>query len=228
MKLVRCLNTNEQEIIDKKFNMLIGISLGNKYFSPENIREYINWALENTKERVAILIPDKIHAVNYEVKSGYKPERAVKLASKEGAKVQEVVEIILNELSEDKRSLVEVLIWDKIETPEYQRMVAILRQEFKDNEKFRNLILEIVKENIKSEKLTDADYERLASYPLEELPMLISGIEYNGVKYDLLPYPGVSQIDYLVVDLQEGKSFPEITQKLNIKDKLRIIEAYAE
>jgi hypothetical protein len=32
----------------------------------------------------------------------------------------------------------------------------------------------------------------------------------------------------LNIDLQEGKNFPEITKKLNIKNKLKLIEAYAE
>ncbi|MDD5341112.1 MAG: tRNA-dependent cyclodipeptide synthase [Patescibacteria group bacterium] len=228
MKIGRCLNTTKEEIEAKKFNIFIGISLGNKYFTRENIKGYIDWALANTKEKVAILIPDKIHSVNYEVKSGYKKERAEKLAHKEGDKVLKIVESILGEFDKARRGIVDILTWDKIETEEYKRMVNVLRQEFSIDDKFRSLILEIVKENVKSDKLTESDYEKLASYPLEELPMLISGFEYNGVKYDLLPYPGISKIDYLVLDLQEGKSFPDITRKLNIKNRLGLIEAYAE
>jgi len=41
------LNCTEQEIQSKKFNIFVGISLGNKYFTKENIKKYILWALEN-------------------------------------------------------------------------------------------------------------------------------------------------------------------------------------
>ena len=228
MKITSCLNTTEQEIIAKKFNIFVGISLGNKYFTQKNIKDYILWALENTKDKVAILIPDKIHSTNYEVKNGYKKERADKLGIKEGEKALAIVENILTELGEEKSKLVEILNWEKIETNKHKRMVAILRDEFENNNWFKDLIIEIVKENIQSEKLSDSDYEKLANYPLEELPMLVSGIEYDGAEYDLLPYPGISKIDYLAIDLQEGKSFSNITQKLNVKNKLRLIEAYAE
>jgi len=228
MRIATYLNTNEADLQSKKFNIFIGISLGNKYFSEENIKDYLLWALENTKEKVAILIPDKIHSINYEIKSGYSKDRAEKLAFREGEKIREMVENILAKLSSKKRALVDILKWENIQTSEHKFMVETLQKEFETNEEFKNLIIEIVKENVQSEKMNNSDYEKLAIYPLEELPMLISGIEYNGLRYDLLPYPGISKIDHLTIDLQEGKSFPEITKKLNIKIKLRLIEAYAE
>lgn len=228
MRITTYLNTTESDLQSRKFNIFIGISLGNKYFSKENIKDYLLWALENTKEKVAILIPDKIHAVNYEVRSKYSKERAGNLAFREGEKVKAVVENIFSEIEPEKRALVNILKWESIETNEHKCMVDILHKEFENNKDFRNSILEIVKENIQSEKLTDSDYEKLATYPLEELPMLVSGIEYDGLVYDLLAYPGISKIDHLAIDLQEGKDFPEITKKLNVRAKLRLIEAYAE
>ena len=58
--------------------------------------------------------------------------------------------------------------------------------------------------------------------------MLVSGIEFEGTIYDLLPYPGISKIDHLAIALQEGEEFPKITAELNIGAKLRLIEAYAK
>lgn len=228
MKIATYLNTTENDLQSRKFNIFIGVSLGNKYFSKENIKDYLLWALENTKEKVAVLIPDKIHSVNYEVRSKYSKERAENLAFREGEKIKDVVENILSEIEPEKRSFVNILKWQSIETGEHKSMVKILHEEFENNKEFRNLILEIVKENIQSEKLTDSDYEKLATYPIEELPMLVSGIEYDGLVYDLLPYPGISKIDHLAIDLQEGKNFPEITKKLGVGEKLRLIEAYAK
>ena len=228
MRIATYLNTTESDLQSRKFNIFIGISLGNKYFSKENIKDYLLWALENTKEKVAILIPDKIHSVNYEVRSKYSKERAENLAFREGEKIKEVVENILSEIEPEKSALVNILKWESIETNEHKSMVEILHKEFENNKDFRNSILGIVKENMQSDKLTDSDYEKLATYPLEELPMLVSGIEYDGLTYDLLPYPGISKIDHLAIDLQEGKNFPEITKKLNIKTKLKLVEAYAD
>jgi|SRR3989344_1285314 len=226
MRIEAFLNINEHDFYSKKFNILIGISLGNKYFSEENIKNYLLWALENTKDKVAILIPDKIHSVNYEVKSRYSKGRAEKLALREGKKIKNFCENILSQINPEKWALVEILSWENIETDEHNNMAVVLREEFGKNKKFKNLIIEIVKESIQSTGLTDFDYEKLSAYPLEELPILISGIEYRGTRYNLLPYPGVSKIDHLAIDLQEGKNFPEITEKLNIKEKLGLVEVY--
>lgn len=228
MKITTYLNTTEKEILGKNLNVLIGISIGNKYFTKEHIRNYLLWAIENTKEKVAVLIPDKIHAVNYEVRSGYKKQRAQKRAVREGERIEKMVQDILNEFLPEKRSLVSILKWEEIETDEYKKMTSILYNEFKNNPNFRNEVMGIVKEYCYLEKLNDCDYEKLATYPIEELPMLVCGVNHNGVEYNLLPYPGLSKIDDLKIGLQEGTLYPEISKKLAIKNKLRLIEAYAE
>ncbi|OGF36161.1 hypothetical protein A2482_02730 [Candidatus Falkowbacteria bacterium RIFOXYC2_FULL_48_21] len=107
MRIVTYLNTTEEEIFAKKFNIVVGISLGNKDFKRELVRSYLLWAIENTKEKVLVLIPDKIHSVNYEIKNGYKKERACKLSAREGKKVEEMVKDILDEFTPEKRSIVQ-------------------------------------------------------------------------------------------------------------------------
>ncbi|MBX9809457.1 tRNA-dependent cyclodipeptide synthase [Candidatus Gracilibacteria bacterium] len=226
MKIKTYLNTTEQEIITRKFNILIGISLGNKYFSREHIRDYLLWAITNTNESIVVLIPDKIHALNYEIRCGYKKMRANTVAIRDGNKMENIVQNILNEFTPEQRALVLILKWHAIETNKHQEMVRILYNEFEKNVQFKNEIIKIVKESINLDKVADLELEKLAAYPLEELPMLISGIEFNNIKYELLPYPGISSIDNLVVGLQDGSIFPEISKKLNILNKLRLIEAY--
>lgn len=228
MRIATYLNTSKQEVFTKKLNIIIGISIGNKYFTKEHIRDYLLWSIENTKERVAVLIPDKIHAVNYEVRSGYNNRKAEKRARREGEKIKNIVEEIINDFSEEQQTIVDVLKWEEIETDNHKSMVSIFYDEFKNNPKFKSDVLEIVKEYFCSEKLADCDYEKLATYILEELPMLVAGIEHKGIKYNLLPYPGISKIDNLKIGLQEGTIYPEITKKLSITNKLRYIEAYAE
>ena len=87
--------------------------------------------------------------------------------------------------------------------------------------------MEIPKEN-KSFKFTEEEFKKLSFYALNELPLFIKGIKYDKKIYNLIPYPGLGKIDYLTIDLLEGKSFPELTKKLKIKNKSAILEAYVD
>lgn len=229
MKIASCLNASRAEILSKKFNIFIGISLGNKYFTREHIREYLLWALEHTKEKIAVLIPDKIHAINYEVRNEYSADRAFSVTRRKGDEAEELVAEIIKgaEIPENKA---EIVRWELIEDSLYLRMLNIFRAAFEENQAFRKAVIDTVKETLPyaNFNFSDAQYEKLAQYVIEELPMLMSGIRIGGVNYEVLPYPGFANIDYLAIDLQEGKSFPVITKKLNIQNKLKLIEAYAE
>ncbi|HUC02063.1 MAG TPA: tRNA-dependent cyclodipeptide synthase [Candidatus Paceibacterota bacterium] len=229
MRITRYLNTTQAELQAKKFNILIGISLGNKYFTDSHIKDYVLWAIENTKEKTAVLIPDKIHAINYEAKSQYKPERALALATRKGKEIEEIILGIKKEFKIPNDKL-QILHWEEIENETYNHMLHIFSDAFKNNTSFRDAVFNIVKDtpHFKELNLNDSQYEKLCNYVIDELPMLISGVEKNGIAYDLLPYPGFANIDYLAIDLQEGKNFPKITEQLHIKNKLRLIEAYAD
>lgn len=229
MRIVSLLNVTEQDLVAKKFNIFIGISLGKKYFSKENTQAYIEWALQHTKEKVAVLIPDKIHAVNYEVKNNYSPERAAAHARRKGDEVEMNVAAIINKLNIPSSKL-EIVHWNEIENGSYLQMLDVLRVAFHENPVFHKTVIEITKNapRMGTEELSDAQYEKLSEYVINELPMLISGFEKDSVDYNLLPYPGFVDIDYLAIDLQEGKTFPDITKKLNIKNKCRLIEAYTD
>jgi tRNA-dependent cyclodipeptide synthase len=229
MRIGKCLNIAKAEIKERRFNIFIGISLGNKYFTREHIRNYLLWGLENTRERVAILIPDKIHGINYEVKSGYSFERASAIARRKGDEMEKMVVEIMGEL-EIPPCKVQILRWEQIENESYLQMLRIFREAFLGDAEFRTVVTGIVKEipNIKSLKLDDVQYGRLSQYVINELPVLIGGIKKDGINYELLPYPGFSDIDYLALDLQEGKSFPKITKQLDIRGKSKLVEAYVE
>jgi len=229
MRITKCFNTNKEEIAEKQFNIFIGISLGNKYFTPQNIQAYIVWALENTKNKVAVLIPDKIHAINYEVKNDYSPERARSVAQRKGDKVKKIVLEIKNGLRIPESKL-QIIRWEEIENESHLYMLKVFHNAFRENADFKEVIIKMVKEtpHLSGLGFDDSQYAKLAQYVLDELPMLMSGIQKDNVSYQLLPYPGFANIDYLAIDLQEGKSFPEITNGLNIKNKLRLVEAFVE
>lgn len=229
MRIEKYLNTSEAEVERKKFNIFLGLSLGNRYWTPEHIRKFLFWALEHTKDRVAILIPDKIQAINYEVKNNYSPGRAMTVAKRKGDEVEETVRKILNEV-DASRSKVEIVRWEQTEDEEYKHILDILRSEFEKNPDFRKAVIDSVKDvpHMRALHLDDSQYARLSKYVIDEMPVLLSGFQMNGTRYDLIPYPGLAKIDYLRDELLNGTSFPEITRRLNIQTKVGIVEAYAE
>lgn len=228
MRIARYFNTTELDILPNKVNFIIGISLGNKYFSREHIKEYILWSVDNAKEKVVVLIADKIHAINYEARFHYAKGKALKLAMKDGLKIQKTIDGIIGELPQEKQIMVEVVHWEEIEDQIFKHNFSILEKAFKTNVNFRDTVFAIVKEAIKSGLLSELDYEQLCTYPISELPIFLNGFDCKGIVYDAQIYPGVSKIDYLTDDLGKGKVFSEITKNLIIKHKLKIIEAYAE
>lgn len=231
MMIKTYLNCTKQEIQSKKFNIFVGISLGNKYFTKENIKKYILWALENTKDDVLVLIADKNHAVNYEVLNDYNQDRALQVALRKGIETEESVKKIVRGLPKEKHHLIKICRWeDARKSLYYQDKIKIFLNEFQENSKFHNFIIKIVQENLggKAENLNLEQLEKLALYVLDELPIFLNGVEFERKIYDLHPYPGRSFLEDLLMNLQNGKLFPKLAKMLEIKNKIAEVEAYVE
>jgi len=226
VKINEILNGTINEIEERQYNIFIGISLGNKYFTKEHIKSYLKWALDHTKDKVALIIADKIQAINYEVRNGYSKERAMKVSLKLGNRIKEEVQQIISSFPKKDQNRIVVLHWEEIETKKHLEQVSILFKEFNSNKEFYNEIINIVKENIKS--LNESEYEKLAHYVLNELPTFINGCYFNNELYNLIIYPGLGGIDYLSIGLQTKTKYRELSERLEIKNKVIIIEGYAE
>jgi tRNA-dependent cyclodipeptide synthase len=231
MKIGQCINATQNNIDNNKFNYWIGISLGNKYFSEENIQKYVEWTLLNTNESVLIVIADWIYSINTQVLDKRNEQSSLRKAMRLGdVKLGEVTEII-NQLPPKQAAKVKIARWKDIENSEFhQNRVHVLFDEFQKKKDFYMRIIEIVKENFKgSPKTLEASgIEKLSEYVLHEIPMFLDGIHLFGYTYDAILYPKIGLIDLLEKDLQEGLIFPELTKKLNIKSPAAIIEAYVE
>jgi tRNA-dependent cyclodipeptide synthase len=225
------LNCTKKDVKSKKFNIFVGISLGNKYFSKENIKKYILWALGNTKDDVLVLIADRNHAINYEVLNRYNSKRALRVALQKGAETEASVKKIVRSLPKEKQHLVKICKWAGARKSKYyQDKIKIVLNEFKQDNKFHDFIIKIVQENLgsKSKTLNLKKLEKLSLYVLDELPIILNGVEFNGKIYDLHAYPGLSGLDDLIMGLQKGKLFPKLAKKLEIKNKIAEVEAYVE
>lgn len=231
MRITRYFNCTWEEIKSRQFNIYFGISLGNKYFSKENLEKYLDWAFEHTKERILFVIADTNHAKNYEVFNKYSPDKALRHALKDGDKIVSVIETIISGLPERKRSLIDVVRWaDLQESSYYKEKISVITKEFEGNEKFRKYILDIVEENLKN-RVSDLDQHqkiKLSQYVLDEIPIMVNGIEYKNRLYNLYPYPGAGSYDDLLLGLQNKTLFLDLAEKLEITNRVAEIEAFVE
>ena len=221
------INVTLEDLKSKKHNIFVGVSLGNKFFSPKNIKEYLLWALESTKESVLVLVADEIQAINYQVLNNYTEGRAVNVAIRKGEEKKQEISKVVSSLLEDQQNKVIIADWgDLRKLPEYQGQIDVVKSEFENNPEFQEYIIRIIDENIGvvRPELNLSDKKKLAGYVLEELPSLLCGINYDGRVYTLHPYPNLSSFDYLLEGMSNGKLFPELTTKLEVTDKIAIVE----
>lgn len=237
MRITKYVGASKQEVESKKFNIWIGISLGNKYFTKEHIKEYILWALEHTKEDVLVVIADQIHTINLEVTSRYSKLSAYKHAFKIGDEKEKEINELINSLPKEKQRLIRIVRWREVLNTKYhQYRLEVLFDEFKKKEKFYSKIMKMTTDHWKNSPhhFTIAELERLAEYFIYETPLYLNGAKYGGIPeqggktYLLQPYPGLGDFDEFLQDLEQGKSFPELTKKLKITDRIVTLEAYAE
>ena len=222
---------SKEEVENKNFNVWIGISLGNKYFSKENMREYILWALEHTREDILIVIADRIHRINLEVLDKYSENRAFKIAMRKGDEKEKEIREVISELSPKKQKSVNLVRWKDVITSKYHNYrLELLFEEFKKNKGFHDFVIQVVKENPKvtSKTLSENQLDKLAQYVLQEIPVFLNGVKYKDKTYELNIYPGAGLIDELIFGLQDGKLFPEITKKLKITNKIGILDGYVD
>lgn len=236
MRIEHYVNTTPEEVAAKYFNVVIGVSLGNKYFSKENLHKYIEWALGVTKNRVLVFIGDTLQIPNLEVLNGKTPERALQIALKMGDEKLTEIQEILAELPGESRKKIEVLRWDDVTQGEiYQKNRNVLRDAFKNNPEFRDYIIQCMKDARKDraetiERLNPVQLARLADYIIDELPFFTCGIvsPNTGEIYNLLPYPGISKINEIERGLQNRTIFPEVADRLTFIEKNATVDIWVD
>ena len=84
--------------------------------------------------------------------------------------------------------------------------------------------------NRRNKNLTEEQLTCLAGYILSELPTLLDGIEFDRVRYRLVFYPTFihSGMSDLATHIQNAKIFPNLREKLNLKDKTVMVEAFID
>jgi len=177
-----------------------------------------------------------LQAINLEVLDHRTSEKALQKAIKIGDKKYKEVQTIINNLPENKKSKVVLARWkDSLNNPTYIKNVELIKDEYKNNPEFHQLIVEIVKGGRmdradRLSKMTEVEFDRLADYVLYELPHITNGVKRDGndTIYTVLLYPGLSKLNDLSAGLSNRTMFLDLAKKLNILNKVGIVEAYTD
>ena len=211
------------EVKSKNFNIYLGISLGNKWFTKEHMKENLFWALKYTKSRVGLLVADTLHAINYEVRNDMSHENALRKAIINGDKIISILKEIIVELPKNKQNIIDIIRWGDVKNDEFNKeFIPILYSEFENNPEFRKCILNLVGSFTEKtrEKLNEDKLKKLARYILDELPELLHGFTYKGTYYNCYTYPYDSQLTQFVEKIQKKELFPHLHEKLDIKNNI--------
>lgn len=236
MRIATYLNITPKEVAEKQHNIWIGVSLGNKYFTRKHIEEYIKWSILNTKQKVLIVIPDVLHSINLEVLDRRSPQRALQKAIRIGDSKEAEIKEIISQLSSDDQNKIEIIRWTNIlKNKEYEHNLKIIKEEFLNNIEFHKFIVDIIKKgrpdrSLRLSKMSLAELNRLADYVLYELPSFVNGVhgKEDNIVYTLLPYPGLNSLDDLTIGLSNRTMFVDLADKLQLSNKIGILEAYVE
>ena len=214
----------KEEVLSKKFIIYMGISLNNKWFTKENMGEYILWGLKHTKERFCIEIADTLQAINYKVRSKYTEKAAIRKALKEGDKFIEIINEIISKLPEKDKKRIDVIRWKDVKADiDYKSALPVFQKEFETNKNFREAIKNIVKDfgaRLEQPPMREEKIEKLCEYIVEELPQLINGFTFNRTYYNCLIYPSDALLLQLIEQIQRKEKFPELHNKLKIKNNV--------
>ena len=103
---MRFFGIDSEDVYEKKYNIFIGISITNKKLTSEMVYNYLEWALRNTKDKVAVIIADDLNIINYELLDKYGKEKAFNRARKVGDEFGELFRKELSRFDEEEQKKV--------------------------------------------------------------------------------------------------------------------------
>lgn len=208
-----------KEILENKgYTIGIGISIGNKWFNPDNIFELIKWSLDRSKNKVVVYVADSIHAINISVRSRRSMDTARRLALRAGENIFSSVKDKIKELPLEQINRLLFVRWDEIIDGAYSKKLEFLRALYQNNSLFNEAICNIVRAHVSNEdrKFSDDDIYKFGLYIIEELPECINRVSMRGIVVDAYAYPFDGELTRFIQQIQDGEIFPEI--KENIMD----------
>ena len=203
---------NIADLEAKKYTIGVGISLGNKWFTPENIIEVAKWSLEHSTGKVVIYAADSIHAINLEVRNRISHEKALKQAERMSSELFEKVKVGLAGFDQNDISRLLFVNWDAIVDDNFNKKLEYLMDRYEKDPVFKDYIHNIVRSHTSKEsrKFSEEDVDRFGDYIISEMPEFLTRVPMGGVVVDAYVYPHDNEVTKFAEDLQKGAIFPEI------------------
>lgn len=219
MKLGNIRGGTIEELESGQYTIGVGISLGNKWFTVNNIIGLIEWCFKYSKDKVIVYVADSIHAINLEVRNKISYKKALEKSNKMGDLIlKDVKREAEKKFSKNENEKIVYVKWDEIIDDKYKQKLKFVRDFYKNNQDFRNFIVSFVKDFTSKEDRTFSEDEiyRLGEYIIEELPEIINRVYMKGIICQAYTYPFDGKLVEFVEKVQKGQIFQEI--KENIMD----------
>jgi len=223
MDVEKTFNITKEDIEAKKFNIFLPICVGSKFFlnditPTEIISDYIKWALQHTKEKIIILIVDKIQITNWIVRnSNISYEQNMRRLMRKGLQIKENFQELIKKLPKKEQKKIEIIRWEDYCKNDFfcNKTTKIIYNEFKNNKEFRKRVLESIKASITDRTFNEESYVTLCNYVLDEFALAYHGTEFNGVSYSLYVYPYTDEVLELIEEIKKGNQFLGLFKKLD-------------
>lgn len=219
MNLYKIRGGNLDDLNNKNYNIGVGISLGNKWFTTENIIGLIQWCLPHTRKYVVVYVADSIHAINLEVRKRISYEKASRLADQMGTDLlNQVKQEVEKNFSPEDISKIHYVKWNTLTNDAFTAKVKYLYDFYEHNPDFKNHLISIVKNSLSKETslrtFSEDEIVRLTHYIIEELPEQSTRVPMGEYICDAFAYPYDGEIVKLAEEIQDGEKFPEIREKI--------------
>ncbi len=217
MELHTIRGGTREELENKKYNIGIGISLGNKWFTPQNIVELVRWSLNYSKNKVVVYVADSIHSINEEVRGRMSTKRAMMRSTRMGAEIIQSTKLLIeNSFPKEIQDKIVYVTWNEIVNATYEKKMAYLIELFYTSNQFSKKIKNIVKSSVVNEKrkFSEEDVEKLSTYILSEMPEIICRVQMKEFECDAYVYPFDGELTQLAEQIQKGEIFPEIRENV--------------
>lgn len=219
-------NATRESIESRTWNPYLGISINNKYFTPEHIADFASWGVQNCRDGFALLVVDILQRINNEVFDKASVEKSISKAFRQSDVILDACHQAISTLPDGAREKVVILEWPDIMDAAYFHNTRIVFDNFQTNEAFRNYIVNSVSGNLGSiiHRLNEEKRLTLCNYVLYELSEFMCGFVHKGVHYDLCVYPG--SIATLTRELLQQDFFQDIYGQFLFHGPLAHAEMY--
>jgi tRNA-dependent cyclodipeptide synthase len=207
MQLYSIKGGTEEELLAKKYQIGVGISMGNKWFTVDNIQGLVEWSLKYSKGLVIIYVADDIHSINLEVRKRISREKAQKLSYSMGSKILEEVRLaLINNLDIKNFDRLVFARWKDLIDEDYISKTNYLYSIYEGDLLFRERIYQTVKSLIEDEEriFYEEDIHKLGTYLIEEFTEVLCRVKIAGNECDAYAYPYSGLVTELVDNIQQG------------------------